>query len=159
MLPTLNTIAKIQKKYTRVTESQKSVTSLQLSVGEKNSKGEYDNFYFDATFWEKSADFVDNYFNEGDFIGIKGDLITTNYAKEDGTKVYKTEVKFPKAFFPSSNKHKQTSNDNNHGHNDQPKYTYDNGDGNETQMTPPTSNTEPTSNIPEIDIDDSELPF
>lgn len=142
MLPTINTTAKIQKKNTRLTQDNKSITSLQLSVGEKNTKGEYDNFYFEATFWEKSADFVNNYFNEGDFIRIKGDLITTSYTKDGGAKVYKTEVKFPKAFFVQGNDKKPTANE----------------DYNKPapQNTPPPPAPNP---IPEIDVNEDQIPF
>jgi len=143
MLPTLNTTAKIQKKYTRVTQSGKSVTSLQLSVGEKNPKGEYDNFYFDATFWEKSADFINNNFNEGDFIAIKGDLITTHYAKEDGTKVYKAELRFPKASFMPKSKDNQA-----------PQQSHQSTQGYQTPPSQPAP-----SSVPEIDINEDEIPF
>jgi len=143
MLPTINTTALIQKKYTRRTETGKNITSLQLSVGEKNTKGEYDNFYFDATFWEKGADFVDQYFNEGDIIAIKGDLITTNYAKEDGTKVYKTEVKFPKAsFVPKPKTQHQDTPQNNHS---------------QPSQAPQTPTQDQGGALP--DIDTSEIPF
>ena len=167
MLPSINTTAKIQKKYTRVTESGKSVTSLQLSVGEKNKNGEYDNFYFDATFWGKSSDFVDSYFNDGDFIEVKGDLITTSYAKDGGTKVYKTEIKFPKASFPprgnrddshsggyQAPQQYQTQNSNSHeapsqGQCRQPQHPTDQSHGNESSGQ---------AGFPEMDMD-SDLPF
>jgi len=161
MLPTLNTTAKIQKKYTRVTQSGKSVTSLQLSVGEKNPKGEYDNFYFDATFWEKSADFINNNFSEGDFIAIKGDLITTHYAKEDGTKVYKAELRFPKASFVPKSKDNQAPQQNREMLDRNPDGTpYYGVSGEQAQNTYQAPSNQPApSSVPEIDINEDEIPF
>jgi single-strand DNA-binding protein len=139
MLPTLQTVALIQSKDTRQTQSGKQVTSLRLSVGEKNKNGEYDNFYFDATFWEKASEFVDQYFNEGDLIEVKGDLITTSYDK-NGTKVYRTEVKFPKASFPAKPKNSQ----NNVPQNEAPR---------QAEQQPQQAQ------IPEIDVSSEEIPF
>lgn len=134
MLPTINTIATIQRKTTRHTQDNKQITSLSLSVGEKNKKGEYDNFYFDATFWEKSAEFVDQYFNECDLIAIKGDLITTSYEK-DGKKVYKTEVKLPRASFAPKAKNVSSNQQQEQQHNSQ------------------------QHSIPEIEIESDQIPF
>lgn len=156
MLPTLQIIAKIQSKDTRTTQSGKNVTSLRLSVGEKNTKDEYDNFYFNATFWEKSADFVGNNFKEGDLIGIKGDLITTHYEK-DGRKIYQTEVKFPKAYFAPR------SQSNNNATQTPPQSpqngAYEQPTQNSNQNTENGLNSQRDILEVNIDMDSSDIPF
>jgi single-strand DNA-binding protein len=134
MLPTLQVTALIQSKDTKFTQANKQVTSLRLSVGEKDKDGNYANFYFNATFWENGAKFVDQYFNEGDLIEVKGDLITTNYTKQDGSKVYQTELRFPKASFPAKPKNAQQA----------------------TKPQPKQTVSEP---MPEIDIASDTIPF
>lgn len=136
MLPSIQLIAQIQEKQTRFTQDGKQITNLRLSVGEKNSKGEYDNFYFEATFWEKSAEFVNNNFNDKDSIEIKGDLVSTSYAKSDGSKGYKTELKNARASFVPKVKSEIA-----------------------TQNRPPVEVVREPAGVPEFDVDDSELPF
>lgn len=136
MLPIITVIGNVQKIETRQTTSGKSVTSMSVSCGEKNAKGEYDNLYIKADFWEKQSDFVSKYFNEGSTIAVTGKLVTTNYTKQDGTKVYETKFLFPQASFL-------------------PK------ESNATQGQPqPQSQPSPQpSSVPEIDIDEDQIPF
>ena len=103
-LPITTVIGNIQKIETRQTQTGKSVTSINISCGEKNAKGEYDNLYIKASFWEKQSDFVSQYFKEGDAIIVTGKLVTTHYQKQDGTKVYETGFMFPSASFVPKSK-------------------------------------------------------
>jgi single-stranded DNA-binding protein len=157
MLPTLHTTALIQSKDTRQTQSGKQVTSLRLSVGEKDKNGDYSNFYFNATFWEQGSQFVDKHFNEGDIIEVKGDLITTSYTKQDGSKVYQTELRFPKAGFPSKPK---TQNVNNNEAPLQGQYSQQQNTTTQNQKNELSSQQQSAPyNIPEFDVNTYELPF
>ena len=139
MLPSINTTAKIQDLQTKFLQDGKQVTTLRLSVGEKNKKGEYDNFNFTATFWEATAKFVSDYFKTGDHIQVKGDLITTNYTNNAGVKVYSTEMRFPRAGFVPKNKDEASA-----------------AGMQATQQAPQTATPAPA---PVIDVNEDDIPF
>ena len=147
-LPILTFVGTIQKMETRTTQSGKAVTSLNLSAGEKNAKGEYDNLYIKADFWEKQSIFVSQYFKEGDTIIVTGKLVTTNYTKADNTKVYETKFLFPSASFVP--KPKDQTQNNNYPNQDKTQ-------GDDGYIMPQTTN----QNAPmtEIDIDEQSIPF
>ncbi len=138
MLPTLTLVANIQKMETRQTQTGKNVTTLNLSAGDKNAKGDWENLYISGSFWEKQSDFVSQYFKEGDAIIITGKLVTTNYTKQDGTKVFETKFHFPQASFVPKSKEPQ-----------QPQQEY--------QAPQPTQNQQPA--MPVLDIEESNIPF
>ena len=54
--------------------------------------------------WSKTAEFVSNYFKKGQQVGVIGRIQTRNYEKEDGTKVYVTEVVAEEVYFADSKK-------------------------------------------------------
>ncbi len=97
-LPHIEISGNVQKIEQRQTQGGKAITTVSISCGDKKKDGTYDNFYIDATFWENSADFVAKNYHEGSAICVRGELITTHYEK-DGRKIYKTEIRFPKAVF------------------------------------------------------------
>lgn len=146
-LPIITVIGNIQKIETRQTQTGKSVTSVNVSCGEKNAKGEYDNLYIKADFWEKQSDFVSKYFKEGDTIIVTGKLITTNYTKQDGTKVYETKFQFPQASFVPKPKEPQQS---------QPQSNYQ---APPMQPSPQTPTQNQQGSIPSIDLNEEEIPF
>jgi single-strand DNA-binding protein len=138
-LPTLTVIGNVQKIETRQTQSGKNITTVNVSCGEKKKDGEYDNLYIKADFWEKQSDFVSQYFKEGDVIVVTGKLVTTNYMKQDGTKVYETKFQFPQASFaPKAKESAPMGKD---------------------QPAPQPDKPMPAPNMPEIDINDDEIPF
>ena len=144
MLPTLTVIGNVQKIETRQTQSGKSVTTVNISCGEKNAKGEFDNLYIKADFWDKQSDFVSKYFSEGKAIAVTGKLVTTNYTKQDGSKVYETKFLFPSAsFVPSDKDARQPQEDRG--------YT----NPNPTYSAPQTTN----SPVSVIDVDSDSIPF
>jgi len=140
-LPTITVIGLIQKIETRATQGGKNVTTINLSAGEKNAKGNYENLYIKADFWDKQSDFVSQYFKEGDAIIVTGKLVTTNYEKQDGTKVYETKFLFPSAsFVPKPREQTQSP----------------------THPNPPPQQVQAPSQqgaIPTIDISEENIPF
>ncbi|MBQ3418529.1 MAG: single-stranded DNA-binding protein [Erysipelotrichaceae bacterium] len=77
----------------RKTQSNLSVISFTLAV-ERNIKkedGTKDTDFINCVAWRQSADFLYQYANKGDLIGVSGRLTTRNYDGQNG-KVYVTEV-------------------------------------------------------------------
>ena len=137
-LPVITVCGNVQKIETRQTQSGKNVTTVNVSCGEKNSKGEFENLYIKADFWDKQSDFVSRYFKEGSAIIVTGKLVTTNYTKQDGSKVYETKFLFPQASFAPKDKATQAPS-----------------------QSQPAPSAPPPSSIPEINMDDDmgSIPF
>ncbi len=138
-LPIITVCGNVQKIETRQTQGGKNITTVNVSCGDKNSKGEWENLYIKADFWEKQSDFVSQYFKEGSAIIVSGKLVTTNYTKQDGTKVYETKFLFPQASFVPKDK-------------DVPQSQAPSND-NYSQPAPSTPS------IPVVQIDDGSIPF
>lgn len=72
------------------TPSGKSVVSFTLAVNRQFNKEETD--FINIVAWNGAADFVGNYINKGDLVGVTGSIQTRNYENSNGDKVYVTEV-------------------------------------------------------------------
>lgn len=68
----------------------------------KNDDGEYGVDFFNCVAFNKTAEFIDNNFGKGDFIGVVGRLQTGSYVNKDGVKIPTTEVNVEKASFTSN---------------------------------------------------------
>ena len=90
----------------RNTSSGTSVCSFRLAVQRrfKNAEGNYDADFIPCVAWRSNADFIGKYFSKGDPIEIVGSIQTRNYDKDDGQKVYVTEVVIDESGFVLSNK-------------------------------------------------------
>ncbi len=139
-LPILTVCGNVQKIETRQTQGGKNVTTVNVSCGDKNSKGEWENLYIKADFWDKQSDFVSKYFKEGSAIIVTGKLVTTNYTNQAGVKIYETKFLFPQASFVPKDKDAQPMQ--------------------QTQTPSQTVHTQTTNApVPEIDINEDEIPF
>ena len=58
----------------------------------KNAQGGYDADFVSCIAFGKTAEFVSKYFQKGSKIGITGEIRTGNYTREDGTRVFTTDV-------------------------------------------------------------------
>lgn len=58
--------------------------------------------------WSKTGEFVSKYFKKGQQVGVIGRIETRNYEKEDGTKVYVTEVVAEEVYFADSKRENAT---------------------------------------------------
>ncbi len=134
-LPTITVCGNVQKIETKQV-GDKQLTTVNVSCGDKNKKGEWENLYIKADFWGDASNFVSKWFKDGSAITVTGKIYTSNYARQDGTKVYETKFLFPQASFVPKDKDSTQSNDN------------------YSQPAP-----QPTSNIPEIDINEDDIPF
>ena len=126
----------------RYLPSGKAITKFQVECAEKNSKGEWTNLYLSGECWEKQAEFVNQYFKDGSPAIVTGKLFTNVYDKQDGTKVYENKLLFPNVGFVPKDKSESQGQDNSY-----------------QQQQPQAQNNPQEQKIPEIDIDDQEIPF
>ena len=115
----------------------------------KNKQGERETDFINIVAFRKNADNIAKYFSKGDGIGIEGRIQTGSYTKDNGQKVYTTDVVADSFDFPIQNK-SQPSNrqqQNNQQSNDNPFENIDVSDD------PFESNDDGT------DISNDDLPF
>ncbi len=98
-LPTITVIGNLKRIEMKVIPSGKAVTKFTVECAEKNAKGEWTNLYLDGECWEKQAEFVNQYFQDGSVAIVTGKLYTNVYEKADGTKVYQNKLLFPRVEF------------------------------------------------------------
>jgi len=86
------------------TESGHKICRMPLAVQRsyKNSEGVYETDFINTVLWQGVAERTAEYCHKGDLITVRGQLRNNNYEKEDGTKVYSTEVIVEKISFLSS---------------------------------------------------------
>ena len=77
----------------RYTNGGSSIARFSLAVSRiyKQENGPEADFISCVAF-VKTAEFIEKYFRKGQRIGLTGRIQTGNYTKEDGTKVYTTDV-------------------------------------------------------------------
>jgi single-strand DNA-binding protein len=77
----------------KYTNSGMTIASFTIAVDRKFKKeGSPTADFINCKAFSKTAEFVEKYFKKGMRIGIEGQIQTGSYQKEDGTKVYTTEV-------------------------------------------------------------------
>lgn len=77
----------------RYANSGTSIARFTLAVDRVyKSEGGPDADFISCTAFGKTAEFIEKYFFRGQRIGLSGRIQTGNYTKEDGTKVYTTDV-------------------------------------------------------------------
>lgn len=74
----------------RYTPTGTAVATFTVAVDRNNDKKEAD--FINIVTWSKLAENVANYCAKGRLVAISGRIQTRNYEKQDGTKVYVTEV-------------------------------------------------------------------
>ena len=99
MLPTITAIGNISRMELTYTQSGKALMKFQVECSEKNSKGEWENLYLKGECWDKAAEFVNQYFNDGSAIVVTGKLVTNIYTNKDGKKIYENKLLFPNVSF------------------------------------------------------------
>lgn len=151
-LPYITVVGNLKRIESRITQSGKKLVSFQVECSEKNSKGEWENLYIKGEVWEKSADFVEQYFKEGSVAIVTGKLVTNVYEKQDGSKVYENKFMFPNVTFAPKDK---TDQGNQQGNYQQPQQQY-----NAPQQQSNQANNTPQNNY-QMPIDDMEnsIPF
>jgi single-strand DNA-binding protein len=93
----------------RYTQSNTPVASFSLAVNRRFSK-EKETDFINIVAWNKTAEFCQKFFKKGQQVAVVGRIQTRNYEKEDGTKVYITEVVAEETYFADSKKEESQAN-------------------------------------------------
>lgn len=137
-LPTVSIFGTINKIELKYTQAGKAICSYQIECSEKNAKGEWENLYLKGASFEKQAEFINQYFKDGDVCIATGKLVTENYTKQDSSKVYEVKLKFPQIQFAPKSKN----------------------DVAERESAPQPKQPKPQAQeFPDIDITDDIIPF
>lgn len=144
-LPTVSIFGNINKIETRFSQSGTQITSFQIECSEKDKDQNWENLYIKGAVFGKSAEFVNNWFKDGDVCVATGKLITETYTDKENRKHYEIKLKFPQIEFATKVKSS--------GDSDRPQKTGVNAPTHYEAKPMPQSN-----NLPEIDIDES-IPF
>ena len=155
-LPMISVTGNMKRIELKYTPSGKAVCKFQIECAEKNSKGDWVNLYLSGECWEKSAEFVNQYFRDGSVAIVTGKLYTNVYEKQDGTKVYENKLLFPNVSFAPKDKSGDNQQQAQPQRRQAPQVEYQNPQG---QQVPPPQRQQ-AQYPPVIDIDmDSEVPF
>ncbi|HBI71651.1 MAG TPA: single-stranded DNA-binding protein [Lachnospiraceae bacterium] len=77
----------------RYTDGGLSIARFSLAVDRRFKKdGQPDADFPNCVAFGKTAEFIEKYFHKGQRMGLVGRIQTGSYIKEDGTKVYTTDV-------------------------------------------------------------------
>ncbi len=80
-----------------------SYCRLTLAVNRpKKEDGTQDADFISCVAWKNTADTICKYLNKGSLIGLEGRIQTGSYDREDGTKVYTTDVLVSRIHFLES---------------------------------------------------------
>lgn len=146
-LPTISITGNVKRPELKYTSSGKAVHKFSLECSEKNKDGTFDNLYIDVTTFDKSAEFVNQWFQEGSIAIVTGKLVTKVWTDKDNKKHYDITFKFPSVEFApkdkSDNQPQQQAAQNynqNTAYREQPKKMPD------------------RNSLPSIDIDDEDIP-
>ncbi len=100
----------------RYTQNGKAYVRFSLAVKRPFSKDKDAVDFFNLVAWDKTAEFIANYFNKGSKILVEGRLQTSSYEK-DGVKVNAVDVLIENVEFADS-KHADKPKDNNNDSDD-----------------------------------------
>lgn len=102
----------------RYTQSGTAVASFTLAVNRRfaNQNGEREADFINCVAWNKSAEFVANYFTKGQQMALEGRLQVRSYEGDDGKRRWVTEVVVEQMkFVGSKNDSKGNSGNGNSG--------------------------------------------
>lgn len=154
-LPIISITGNLKRIEMKYTQSGKAVTKFQIECAEKNSKGEWTNLYLSGECWDKKAEFVNQYFQDGSLAIVTGKLFTNVYAKQDGTKVYENKLLFPDVTFAPKDK---AGNQNQQQQSNQSPQAQANNEYQQSIQQPQQSKDNGLL-PPEYEIDEDEIPF
>ena len=100
----------------RYTQSGTAVTNFTLAVNRRyNLNGEQEADFINCVAWNKSAEFVANYFHKGKQMALEGRLQVRSYEGDDGQRRWATEVVVEQMEFVGSKNDKGNSGNGNSG--------------------------------------------
>ena len=159
-LPTITVCGNLKGIELKYTTSGKAVCKFKVECAEKNAKGEWVNLYLSGECWEKSAEFVNQYFRDGSVAIVTGKIYTNVYEKQDGTKVYENKLLFPSVSFAPKDKAEQNGQPQQRQPQQQAPQSYQKPQQEHTAYREQPRAMPDPSSILEIDMDDmEEIPF
>ncbi len=78
----------------RYNSNNKAYARFNLAVNRNftNANGEREADFISCVAWEKTAEIINQYFKKGSQIGVEGRIQTGSYEKDNGDKVYTTDI-------------------------------------------------------------------
>ena len=148
----------------RYSQTGKAIHSFSLECADKNKDGSWDNLYIKVTTFDKTAEFVNQYFHEGSVAIVTGKLVTKIWEKTDGTKQYDITLKFPNVEFAPKDKSIEGANQQGHpnygaGHHSSGQAPQQHTDYQQPQQGYEAPQQMPEQQLPIPDIDEDEIPF
>lgn len=95
----------------RHTDSGKAVATFTVAVDNGHGENKKTDF-INCVAWEKTAEFINNWFGKGRMIALVGRISTRTYEGQDGRKNYVTEVVVNEVFFADSKKDETAPKEN-----------------------------------------------
>ena len=80
-----------------------AVTTLRMATDRRRQNGETEADWHSVVCWGKLAEAVSEYVKKGNRIFVAGSLAQNSYEREDGERVYRTEVHAQECIFLDSN--------------------------------------------------------
>lgn len=150
----VNLIGRLTKNVELLTAGENKYIRFNLAVNRKfkNNEGEYDADFISCVAWNKTAELIAEHFGKGSEIGISGRIQTGSYEKEDGSKVYTTDIIVESITFIGSKKEGRPA----------PEYTGPEASESLEEKAEAYFGSEALTQkdaLKNIPIDDSELPF
>lgn len=123
-------------------QKQTAISRFSLAVDKRMSKGSEGQTadFFDCISFGKTAEFVDKYLKKGTKVVLRGRLQNNNYTRNDGVKIYSTQVAIDDIEFAESKKAADTNS------------------GNTVPAAPSSVPNDAFMTIPDA-VDDADLPF
>lgn len=94
----------------RHTNSEKAVTTFTVAIDNGYGENKKTDF-INCVAWEKTAEFIEKYFEKGRMIVVSGRISTRSWEGQDGRKNFVTEVVVNEAYFGDSKKDETASAD------------------------------------------------
>lgn len=95
----------------RRTDSGKAVATFTVAVDNGHGENKKTDF-INCVAWEKTAEFINNWFGKGRMIALVGRISTRTYEGQDGRKNYVTEVVVNEVSFADSKKEETAPKEN-----------------------------------------------
>lgn len=86
----------------------RNTIACQRNYSKENQERQSD--FINIVAYGKSAEFLKNYFNKGSQILIEGRIQTGSYEKQDGSKIYTTDIVVERVFFCGTKKQDNLNN-------------------------------------------------
>ena len=102
----VNLIGRLTKDTELLAAGENNYTRFTLAVNRKftNADGEREADFISCVAWNKTAELINKHFQKGSEIGLSGRIQTGSYEKDDGSKVYTTDIIVEEITFVGSKK-------------------------------------------------------